>query len=361
MKMPRRSLRADAAGYSLVELLVALGVTTLIMGATMVGLTDAVRANESVTLITGMNSMLRASMDLMVMDLMQVGAGLPPAHTIGKPSGGQAQPILLPGPPGSAFSSVITEGTLAAVIPGTGRGPTVNGVATDTITVLMADNDLFGIDVKNITPTDVDSVDPIDFEDPPYRVAPGQLIMVFAGSCGSTLVQVTDVLPNGKIKFSASDSMNLNQPQAKEGSLSAMKDCSSATIARIRMISYYIDATTNPNRPRLVRRINNGHPTDFDNDLGTAVGLDIENLQLSYDLVVGNTIRPNVRFTGSDLTAGGICGDPCLPTQVRKVNITLTARSKNGAFTNERVYRNTLTSQVSLRGMAFGNKYVEPE
>ena len=349
--MSIRSLHTETAGFSLVELLVALGVTTVIMGATMVGLTDAVRVNESATQITGMNSMLRASMDRLVLDLMQTGTGLPPDHLIGKPSGDQAQEIYLPGPPGTELTAEFIDdasnGFLAAVIPGPGYGPEINGVETDMITVMMADDSLFDIKVKNITPTSVDADDAsIDFEDPPYNVAPGQLIVVWT-DCGSTLVQVTNVLNNGKIMFSANDSMNLNQPQAKEGSLSAIKDCDEATILRMRMISYYIDATTNPNRPRLVRRINNGDPDVLDNDLGTAVALDIENLQFSYDIVVGTTVQSNVEA-------------PADPSQIRKVNVTLSARSKNATFGSgsARVHRNTLNTQISLRGMALADNYL---
>ena len=60
------------------------------------------------------------------------------------------------------------------------------------------------------------------------------------------------------------------------------------TIAtRIRLITYYLDVTTDPRRPRLIRRMNNGHPTNFDNALGTVVAFDVENLQISYDLTDG--------------------------------------------------------------------------
>lgn len=351
-----RSPRGDA-GYSLIELLVALGITSLIMGTTMVGLRDAVRANESVMRITGMNNMLRASMDLMVRDLLQVGTGLPPGHVVGIPSGGQAQPIMLPGPPGTSFTSPTGALELAAVVPGDGRGPVVNGVATDTLTVLMGDNRLNGISVTKVTPTDVDVVDPAKLA-VAGGVSPGDLIVVTKGSC-STLVQVTDMLPNGKIKFAASDSLNLNQPQAKEGSLSALKDCAGvASISRIRMVSYYIDATTEPRRPRLVRRVNNGDAGTFDNTLGTAVGLDIENLQFSFDLSDDTGIVANVLFSAADLAGSGACApEPCGATQTRKINIALTARSSNGGLGNGPVYRNTLTSQVSLRGMAFVNEY----
>jgi len=363
MSTRKASLRTDAAGYSLVELLVALGVTSVIMSATMVGLTDAVRANESVMKITGMNNMLRVSMDLMVRDLLQSGAGLPPGHVVGTPSGDQAQPILLPGPPGSALTNGAGETDLAAVVPGTGLGPVINGVKTDVITVLMADNILNNIEVDGVTPTSVDVDESIDLHNGSTKVTAGQLIMVTKGSC-STLVQVTDVLSNGKIMFSANDSMNLNQPQAKEGSLSALDDCEpkkgNAYISRIRMVSYYIDATKNPQRPRLVRRVNNGDAEEFDNTLGTAVGLDIENLQVSYDLVDGNQKQSQVRFTTADLNGTGRCSpDPCVATQIRKVNVALTARSKTvvASAGESKVYRNTLTSQVSLRSMSFGDDY----
>ena len=69
-------------------------------------------------------------------------------------------------------------------------------------------------------------------------------------------------------------------------------------ITRIRMITYYLDATIDPRHPRLVRRINNGHPTTFNNALGTAVAMDIENLQLSYDISNGTSNPGNVKMVG---------------------------------------------------------------
>jgi len=54
------------------------------------------------------------------------------------------------------------------------------------------------------------------------------------------------------------------------------------------MVTYYLDASV-AEHPRLVRRINNGHPMTFDNTLGTAVAIDVENLQFTYDLADGAT------------------------------------------------------------------------
>jgi hypothetical protein len=124
------------------------------------------------------------------------------------------------------------------------------------------------------------------------------------------------------------------------------------------MITYYLDNTTTPGSPRLVRRINNGHPTTFNNNLGTAVAIDIENLQFSYDINDGGANPGNVEFVAADLAATGPCApDPCSPTQIRKINITMTARSQNVNQPRARVYRNTLNSQVALRGMALVNDY----
>ena len=117
---------------------------------------------------------------------------------------------------------------------------------------------------------------------------------------------------------------------------------------RIRMISYYIDALTDPARPRLVRRINNQAPT--------AVAFDVENLSISYDLVDGATNPANVRMTLADMT-NGCAGDPCSPNQIRKINIMLSARSKTKLKGSGQYLRNRLLTQVSFRSLAFVDKY----
>src|SRR5688572_25642442 len=342
-----RSPRSDNAGYSLVELLVALGITTVIMGATMTGLSNAVRANETVLGVTGMNDMLRASMDLMVRDLLQVGFGLPAGHVITTPSGTSSVLVRLPGPPSTAYTMKAGDIDMAAVLPGTGKGPVVNGVATDMITVLMADSSFNNVALDAVTSTtvDIDDASPVNIAAGPDRVTPGQLMMVTKGSF-STLVQVTAVNTTlRRLTFASGDSLSLNQPAAGAGTLARLNaeapanTPSSTKVHRVRMVSYYLD-TTNANRPRLVRRINNGKPTEFDNTLGTAFGLGIENLQFSFDLA-GYGNPSNVRFTTADLAGGGACGaNPCSETQIRKVNVALTGRSRTGTNKNGKVHRN---------------------
>jgi hypothetical protein len=119
---------------------------------------------------------------------------------------------------------------------------------------------------------------------------------------------------------------------------------------RIRMISYYID-NTKPEHPKLVRRINNGHPTTFDNTSGSTVAFDIDNMQVTYDIADGSLTPP----TNQDCPPG-----VCSLNQIRKVNVTLTARSRAQYSVTKQFFRNSLSTQVSLRGMAFVNEYSPP-
>jgi type II secretory pathway pseudopilin PulG len=369
--MIKRSTRANRdaapteAGYSLVELLVAMGITTVIMGATLAGLSDAIRSNEAVLQMTTMNNGLRAAMDLMVRDLLQTGSGLPKGHVILTPSGGAL--IRRPGPPGTAYTSSAADLSIPAVIPGAGLGPVINGMATDMITILTADNNFTDVALTAVTSTSVDVSPAVDIGAGIDRVIAGQLMMVYKGST-TTLVQVTAVDPvSRRISFGTGDSLRLNQTGGgivgNLASLNAQPPTGAAApaatrLTRVRMISYYLDDTTSPGRPRLVRRVNNGHAIDFDNTLGTAVAFDVENLRFTYDINDGAANPSGVRFVPEDLTALGACApDECSPTQIRKVNVTLTARSQNATNPQARVYRNTLQSQVALRGMALVNEY----
>jgi hypothetical protein len=139
------------------------------------------------------------------------------------------------------------------------------------------------------------------------------------------------------------------------------------TATRVRMITYYID-NTDTLHPRLVRRINNGSPTVFDNTSGTTVAFDVDKLQISYDLVDGNANPSYVLFSAADLagTVGtGACAPvapvtPCTVNMVRKINVTLGTRSRKPFSVTGRYFHNQLTTQISLRGMAFVNEYSGP-
>jgi prepilin-type N-terminal cleavage/methylation domain-containing protein len=410
-------------GFTLVELLVTMAITTVILGATMAAMTDVIKATEAASQITDMNNGLRTAMDLMVRDLLQVGQGLPGGRAILLPNGANSVPMQLPGPEGSNYQldgpsfcppratdpdTVCEE--ITAVIPGPGRGPVIveDEPASDMITTLAADSSFesvplraFANDGRSITVpmpgvTVVGAANPLHpsghiISDNPDvggdNIRPGDLIMLTKGSA-SALVQVSTVTAAGiipqVINFAANDSLNLNQsPPVADGTAGELRntapidtltrapaanapcaplpapcDFVTTVATRIRMISYYIDNVTDPRRPRLVRRMNNGVWNDFDNSTGTAVAFDIEGLQISYDLADGVSNPSNVRMDDADLAGGTVkCPTSCYPNQIRKINILLSARSRLPRRGTQQFFRNRLVTQVSLRSLAFVDRY----
>jgi type II secretory pathway pseudopilin PulG len=360
-----RSRFAGTAGYSLIEMMVAMGVTTVVMGATMTGLADVSKGSEMVIQVTEMNKALRTSMDLIERDMLQVGSGLPPGHVINIPTGAGSSSIRFPGPPGTAFVSVAGDPDISAVEAKPNLGPVINGVATDVLNVMMADNTFLDVGLTAVGASTVNVVAGLNIATGPDRVTPGQLMMIWKGSV-TALVEVTAVDTTTRmLTFANSDSLNLNQSGAAAGNLpflnaqAPVNSAANTFATRVRMITYYLDATTDPKHPRLVRRINNGSATTFDNNSGTAVGMDIENLRFRFDLNDGNTNPASVQMNATDMTTGGACAPAaCSMNQIRKVDIVLTARSRNALQPKVRSFHNSLNSQVSFRGMAFVDEYL---
>ncbi len=329
-----------AEGFSLVELLVALAVTGLVLGATLGSFNDALGLQEKAALMADLEQNLRSGMSLMVRDFVQAASGIPTGG-IPIPAGTGALPVNRPGPPGASYR--FSDTTLAAVNPGAALGPVVNGPATDIVNILYADNTLpldqtpLAAIAANGSSMTVSSSTPIGGAN---GIRTGDLIM-FKNSHGFALQHVTGV-SGQTVNFASGDSLNLNQPNAPQGSIVNLRDGTafqSTSAIRVWMVTYYLD-TTDPESPRLMRRTNN-RP-------GETVALVLEDLQLSYDLVDGVTNPTGVET----VTA------PNSPNQIRKVNVFLTGRSSYGLRNNNAYLRKSLRTQVSLRSLSFVNRYL---
>jgi len=378
------------AGFTLVELLVSIAITTIILGATMAAMSDAVKATDSATQITTLNNGLRTAMDLMIRDLMQAGQGLPAGRVVGLPNGHGSTTIQLPGPPGTNYqldgpsfcppdpndpSPDSQCEQLSAIIPGPSLGPEMaeNGLRTDMMWIVAADSAFERVPLSRFAPTgrSIEIHSSVNITDGgPDDLHAGDLLMLTKGSA-SVLLQVTEEPTSQEIRLDTGDSMNLNQDAAYNGTLHSMKlyappddDVAGpggrliTEATRIRMTSYYLDNVTDPRRPRLVRRLNNGDPLIFDNTLGTAVAFDIENMQITYDIADGVTNPANVRMNDADLDGTGACAPrACSPNQIRKVNLLLSGRSQRPMRTTGQFFHNTLITQISLRSLAFVDRY----
>jgi Tfp pilus assembly protein PilW len=329
-------------GFSLAEVLIASALSLIVLGATMSTLNDALGLNEKTKLMVDLEQNLRAGANLLVRDFMNAGWGIPTGG-VPIPSGAGALPVNRPGPPGTTYSFSPSV-TLAAVNPGASLGPVENAQTTDMVNILYADNLLplnqtpltaIGSNGSSMT---VDAGTPITGVQNAIRT--GDLIQ-FSNAFGNTLQYVTRVAGQ-TVFFDAGDPMNLNQPGAAQGSIMQLQNGGvfpPTTATRVWLVTYYLDTTTDPEMPRLIRRINNRQ--------GEAVALVLEDLQLSYDLVDGVTNPTNVETPTA----------PNSPNQIRKVNILVSGRSSARMRSNGDYLRRSLTTQVSMRSLSFVDRY----
>ena len=372
--MPRhQSPWRDRDGFTMIELLVAMAIMGVIMGVTLSALTNAYRATETARSTLELSNNLRIAVDLVVRDFIQVGQGLPPARTVQVPAGAGALPIQRPHAPASACTEW-PAGTTAipAVNVGPGCGPVIGGVATDVVTTLAADSMLDLVPVRSFdvagnsatVATAAQAAGGLNISDGgPDDVRVGDLMMFTKGSA-SALVYVTSVSGGQSFTYASGDPMNLNQfDAALNGTVDDLAQAAptanySAAVSRIRMITYYLDDTLDPATPRLIRHLNWGDPAAAANRRGATVAFGVENLQFTYDMVDGLTNPSNVRMVAADLTTAGACAPRvCSPNQIRKVNVFLAGRSASEFSGTRRFFRNTLSTQVSLRSLALVDRY----
>ena len=339
--VPAYSLKNER-GFSMVETLIALALSLIVLAGSIRALNDAMGLNDKSIQIADIGQNMRAGLNLLERDFMSAGWGIPTGG-IPLPSGDGSTEVNRPGPPGTTYTFGAAM-TLSAVNPGAALGPKWNGRATDMVNILYADNslqlnqkplDAIATDGSNATVNIATKILGVNNE-----IQVGDLI-AFSNALGNTVQYVTKV--SGQILyFNTGDPLNLNQPGASQGSISLLKSGGvypPTTATRIWLVSYYLDFTTDPSTPRLIRRIN-------DRD-GEAVALVLENMQLSYDLVDGVSNPTNVKTPTA----------PNSPNQIRKVNILLSGRSTSEMKESGDYLRQSLTAQVSLRSLSFIDRY----
>jgi hypothetical protein len=114
------------------------------------------------------------------------------------------------------------------------------------------------------------------------------------------------------------------------------------------MITYYVDATTNPQSPQLVRQVNYPVAT-----ASQPVADAVEDLGFTYDIVSPQAPLASYGTNGPGDAPAPL--SPDTPTQIRAVNVFLAARSETtyNPASSAQFFRNNLTTQVCLRALAF--------
>jgi hypothetical protein len=333
-------------GFSVAELLIAMTLSVTIIGTALGGFRNLSEASDGVSLGADMNVNLRTTINLMTRDLLSAGRGIP-VGGIGIPSGNGVQALFRPSPLDNLTFPVGV--TLPAVSPGNAIGPAIGddpatvaieGAQTDLLSILMSDPSLvldqlpltgIGADGRSVT---VDPATPIDVQ--PDGINVGDLIML-TNARGSTLMMVTGRVGQ-TIQFDANDPMRLNQVGAPAGTIFNLQSAPGVwpptTATRIQMISYYLDDSDRA-RPRLMRRVNMFPPRP--------IGVVIENLQLTYDTVNGVDNPQNQPAPP--------------PNQIRKANVFVAGRTHREWRRTNNFLRTSVSAQVSLRSLAFVDRY----
>ncbi|MFZ3200717.1 MAG: prepilin-type N-terminal cleavage/methylation domain-containing protein [Candidatus Acidiferrales bacterium] len=390
------------AGFTLVEVLIAITVMLIIVGATLGTLTEAMHATEGVTLMADTQENLRAGMNYISRDLIQAGEGIPQGG-ITIPNNGATSAVNRPGPViGAAAGTFDTNLTaLPPVIAGYRLGPitTTSGTASDIVTILYADTTLVdannhwlneypikgpsgtaGCAAGNANPDPAGTIvtagttTTVTFDttcivinNGNTGINAGDLIMLqnnntigsdsdltasdanTSDSTGSVaLLTVSSInAAANSITFSASDAFNLNNSGQTSGTISQIQlpvgsgTYPTTTATRVWMITYYID-NTNPQRPMLMRQTNLNTPQ--------AVGEVIENFQIFYDILNAGSSPPSVA-TGQESPTNAQ-----LP-YIRDAYVVLFARSESRGSQTQQYFRNNLSSVVSMRAMDFYNEF----
>jgi prepilin-type N-terminal cleavage/methylation domain-containing protein len=391
--------RKSEAGFSLPEVLIAMGIMLVVLSGTFTAMSEAMKGEELTRLTTNMNASLRATMDLAIRDFLQIGQGLPDSRRIGVPNGAGAQAIRRPGPiaavaapcPGVPVDFPV-DATIPAVTVGPGLGGEVNGVCSDVITVLAADGTFDSVPLRAIAangssivvalPAIAGGIDIDDGGGDDIRV--GDLIMLSRNGL-STLLYVSAVDGASQtITFTAGDPFRLNQfdpidndpatpemggtinqlifdagePTAVGNNANGTPRVAATRASRIRMLTYFVRVDPlDPGNPRLLRQINMNTRVAAQLNANT-VGFGVEQFLLTYDLVDGANNWIDVAMTDADRAGGGGCGaTPCSENQIRKVNVTLSMRSRQRFTTTREFMRNSLYSQVAVRSLAFTDRY----
>jgi prepilin-type N-terminal cleavage/methylation domain-containing protein len=391
-------------GFTLIEVLVAIAVLSLVVAATLGTLTNAFHTTEAVSLMADTQQNLRVGLNYMVRDFLQTGEGIPLGGiTIPNTSGTSAVKRPGPGTPSASFGTFNTTWTaLPAIVTGYQLGPTTatSGVGTDMVTILYADTTLVdanghwlnefpiflsagggtaGCAASNPTPAPAGSIvtagttttvtfDPscIVVNNGNTGLSPGDLILLennntlgdgsitgtdtatsdSTGHMALLCVSTVDAADN-IITFKSGDPFGLNASGATSGTIAQIQSppgsgtYPTTTATRVWMITYFID-NSNPSRPELMRQVNLNQPQ--------AVGEVIENLQIFYDIL-------NAGSSPVTVTAGQENPTQAQLPDIRDAYIILYARSENPYSQSGTYFRNNLETVVSIRGLDFYNEF----
>ena len=366
-------------GFTLIEMLIALTVGLIVIAAAVQLFSRGVSATWVVSQRAELQQNARASSNGLTKDISLAGAGLPTGGVAIASGTGSAPHYgcdytgkCYLGPTNSisvAYPAQSGISYMYGVIPGWQQGPTINAAKgpTDVITTVYTDtafllsdytvkfNDLNGNSVTFTLPSPAPN--PLDqaVNNTGVGLQQGDLVL-FTANAGSAyaVAEVTAPLAAGAgpytVAFSNADSLLFNQNAATSNDLKQIATAAGiagpaagVTATRIWAVTYYLDNTTNPGTPTLMRLVNARVPVP--------VAENVAFLQFTYD---------TYDSSGNLLNATGDGGmsltPPVSPSLIRTINLAhLTIRSQ---LPGQVGYQSMdMQTSISARNMSYSNRY----
>ncbi len=383
----RMAKRHSTRGFTLIELMIAMGLAVVVMGAAAslfrMGMNSALLIQQK----TEAQENMRAGVDLMVKDLTLAGSGLP-SGGIQLPTGTGNTGLSKFGCDQSGTCYIVTDtypangastNFMYGIIPGYENG--VQGGASigvapsppninDSVTVIYADYNFpwteYNAAFTNVNGSTLSLTTKSPYT-PPLVTAPGglqqgDLIMVTGSGAGggpfTAVGEVTNVVSSGTggtstaaatITFGSPDHLNFNQPTAT-GSVQQVATATGVgnaltTMLRLYVVTYYLSTSTAaysgaPQIVHLMRQVNGLTPV--------AVADDIINLQFAFDTY-------NSTSGALDANQPNPIGVGESPNNIQKINLVVMGESINSVGNKSQgLY---LATDVSARNMSFRQSY----
>src|SRR5271163_4149288 len=228
-------------GFTLIEFAVAMAISIVALGATVLAFRTATFSNQNVTQREDMADNIRAGLNLLEQDLIMTGMGIPtggiaiPTYAATASCPGGTSNLKRPVPTGTATFPVCNT-TLPSIEPGNAMGPLITApdatslTNTDVLTVVYTDNTsgststIVGMNSQpingsgcpagsisasgNAATFDATCFNLSSLSASGVQINPGDLIM-FSNTNGNALQVVTSV-GGQTLNFASGDAFNLN-------------------------------------------------------------------------------------------------------------------------------------------------------
>jgi hypothetical protein len=355
MRKANRSCR----GFSLIEILITLGLGIVILAATTSLLRSSLDLVDTTTLVGEMHQNARVGLNLVARDLSMAGWGIPTGG-IQLPEGGSAKMSQYACDEEGCYvdDNSFDDRRLYSITPGSRKGPVVAGNSTDAVTMLYKDPESHfdRYPLTNITSSGSQiTFDPATNpapDDPTRGIKKGDILIVW--NTGGYAAAVATNVSGFKVDFANNDPLDFNQPSADHGNIAGLcvKDDKGnpkkpieypeLTFAfKVSLISYFLEADAATNARRLMRHVGAHAPV--------AVAENVLDFQVTYDIF---------DESGAGMT-GNLDDADDRPNLIRKVNLFMTVRTPRLGSLNKRYEYSVLRTSVSARNLAFVDRYPE--